>query len=230
MVADDVICEAEQDRLIVTLDRPTKLNAANGAMIRALTEAIRSADAATGVVVIRGNGPRAFCVGSDLEEFQHGPDAQKDHICALRSLAESLYACPVPVIACVHGYTLGTGAMIAALADIVIASSNLSFGAPEMRHKMYPALVHAVLVERVTNAIAWDLCASARIIGATEALNLGLASEIVPEDDATCLAERLAFYAGNAPLLTLGRRVRRAFPREDLPGRIAALSGLMNWT
>lgn len=229
-MADGVICEAEQDRLTLTLDRPARLNAANGAMIRALTEAIRSADVATGVVVIRGNGPRAFCVGSDLEEFQQGPDAQKDHIGALRSLVESLYACPVPVVASVHGYTLGTGAMIAALADIVIASSNLSFGAPEMRHKMYPALVHAVLVERVTNSIACDLCTSARIIGATEALNLGLASEIVPEDDAACVAERLDFYAGNAPLLTLGRRVHRAFAREDLPGRIAALSELMNWT
>ncbi|MBC7285080.1 enoyl-CoA hydratase/isomerase family protein, partial [Hoeflea sp.] len=182
-MTDGVICEAEQDRLILTLDRPAKLNAANGAMIRALTEAILSVDATTGVVVIRGNGPRAFCVGSDLEEFQQGPDAQKDHICALRSLVETVYACPVPVVASVHGFTLGTGAMIAALADIVIASSNLSFGAPEMHHKMYPALVHAVLLERVTNSIACDLCTSARIISATEALNLGLVSEIVPEDD-----------------------------------------------
>lgn len=229
-MANGVICEVEQDRLTLTLDRPAKLNAANGAMIRALTEAIRSADVATRVVVIGGNGPRAFCVGSDLEEFRQGPDAQKDHICALRSLAECLYACPIPIVACVHGYTFGTGAMIAALADIVITSSNLSFGAPEMHHKMYPALVHAVLVERVTNSIAWDLCASARIIGATEALNLGLATEIVLEGDAACAAKRLDFYAENAPLLVLGRRVRRAFAREDLLGRIAALSGLMNWT
>lgn len=229
-MTDGVICEAEQDRLVLTLDRPTKLNAANGAMIRALTEAIRSADATTGVVVIRGNGPRAFCVGSDLEEFQQGPEAEKDHIGALRSLVETVCACPVPVVASVHGFTLGTGAMIAALADIVIASSNLSFGAPEMRHKMYPALIHAVLLERVTNSIACDLCASARIIGATEALNLGFVSEIVPEDDAACLAERLDFYAENAPLLALGRRVHRAFAGQDLPGRIATISELMNWT
>tara|TARA_R110002020_G_scaffold57596_4_gene158430 strand:+ start:22031 stop:22720 length:690 start_codon:yes stop_codon:yes gene_type:complete len=229
-VTDGVICEAEQDRLILTLDRPAKLNAASGAMIRALTEAIRSADATTGMVVIRGNGQRAFCVGSDLEEFQQSPDAQKEHIDALRSLVETVCACPVPVIASVHGFTLGTGAMIAALADIVIASSNLSFGAPEMRHKMYPALIHAVLLERVTNSIAYDLCASARIIGATESLNLGLVSEIVPEDDAARLAERLDFYAENASLLTLGRRVHRAFAGENLPDRIATISKLMNWS
>jgi len=229
-VTDGVICEAEQDRLILTLDRPAKLNAASGAMIRALTEAIRSADATTGMVVIRGNGQRAFCVGSDLDEFKQSPDAQKEHIDALRSLVETVCACPVPVIASVHGFTLGTGAMIAALADIVIASSNLSFGAPEMRHKMYPALIHAVLLERVTNSIAYDLCASARIIGATESLNLGLVSEIVPEDDAARLAERLDFYAENASLLTLGRRVHRAFAGENLPDRIATISKLMNWT
>lgn len=229
-MTDGVICEAEQDRLILTLDRPAKLNAASGAMIRALTEAIRSADATTGMVVIRGNGQRAFCVGSDLEEFQQSPDAQKEHIDALRSLVETVCACPVPVIASVHGFTLGTGAMIAALADIVIASSNLSFGAPEMRHKMYPALIHAVLLERVTNSIAYDLCASARIIGATESLNLGLVSEIVPEDDAARLAERLDFYAENASLLTLGRRVHRAFAGENLPDRIATISKLMNWS
>lgn len=229
-MTDGVICEAEQDRLILTLDRPAKLNAASGAMIRALTEAIRSADATTGMVVIRGNGQRAFCVGSDLDEFQQSPDAQKEHIDALRSLVETVYACPVPVIASVHGFTLGTGAMIAALADIVIASSNLSFGAPEMRHKMYPALIHAVLLERVTNSIAYDLCASARIIGATESQNLGLVSEIVPEDAAARLAERLDFYAENASLLTLGRRVHRAFTGENLPDRIATISKLMNWT
>lgn len=229
-MTDGVICEAEQDRLILTLDRPAKLNAASGAMIRALTEAIRSADATTGMVVIRGNGQRAFCVGSDLDEFKQSPDAQKEHIDALRSLVETVCACPVPVIASVHGFTLGTGAMIAALADIVIASSNLSFGAPEMRHKMYPALIHAVLLERVTNSIAYDLCASARIIGATESLNLGLVSEIVPEDDAARLAERLDFYAENASLLTLGRRVHRAFAGENLPDRIATISKLMNWT
>ena len=97
-MTDGVICEAEQDRLILTLDRPAKLNAASGAMIRALTEAIRSADATTGMVVIRGNGQRAFCVGSDLEEFQQSPDAQKEHIDALRSLVETVCACPVPEI------------------------------------------------------------------------------------------------------------------------------------
>ena len=226
-MADEIVCKTEHDRLTITLNRPEKLNAISAAMFRALIGAIRSVDASKGILVIRANGRRAFCVGSDLAELRQVPEARKEHANALRALIESLHRCPVPVISCIHGHTLGTGAMIAALADVVIASSGLSFGAPEMRHNMYPAFLHVALLERTTNTIAWDLCASARTIGAAEALNIGIASEILPADDAASLASRLDFYAGNAPLLTLGRQVRRSLGDDRLLARIAAASEIL---
>ena len=221
-----VLCIAEKDRLSVRLNRPDKMNAVDLAMICRLTEIVRDADHDTGIIVIEGNGPRAFCAGSDLKELGAGTETRQSVFDALVSLASHLSTCRVPIVASIHGYTLGSGVLIAAMADVVVASSDLRYGVPEIRHGMYPALVHAALTNRISNVVAWDLCASARLLGAQEAQNYGLVTDIVPHQDDAALAERLDFYARNAGLLNIGRRYRRTFAANDLTRRISLTSDL----
>lgn len=222
-----VLCVEGNDRLSVKLNRPGKMNAINIAMVSRLTEIVRDADLGTRIIIIEGNGPRAFCAGSDLKELSEGIEMRQSAFDALASLITHLSACRVPIVASIHGYTLGSGVLIAALADVVVASSNLRYGVPEIRHGMYPALIHAALTNRISNVMAWDLCASARFLGAEEAQGYGLVTDVVPHQDSAALAERLDFYAGIAGLLDTGRRYKRAFTANDLTKIVSLASDLV---
>jgi enoyl-CoA hydratase len=93
------------------------------------------------VVVIRAEG-RGFCAGVDLKELQGDRDAI---IAVNRACADAfaaVYECKVPVIAAVHGFCLGGGIGIAGNADIVIASSDATFGLPEVDRGALGAATH----------------------------------------------------------------------------------------
>lgn len=212
----------------VILNRPDKANALTAAMMRALAAAIREADGAR-LLVIEGHGPKGFCAGGDIAEFATGPEHLKAQEEGLAALVEACLAAPCPLLAAIHGRTLGAGVLISALADVVIASDNLSFGLPEIRFNMYPALVHAVLEEKVTPGVAFQMCAGGRLMDATQARALGLVTDMVPEADFTDgVARATAFYAANAEALAIGRQTRAALSRSNLPERLARIAPLMH--
>ncbi|MEQ9672894.1 MAG: enoyl-CoA hydratase/isomerase family protein, partial [Roseovarius indicus] len=131
---------------IITMNRPDKLNALNTALTQQLLTAFEDLAAAPSVraAVIRGEG-RGFCAGADLSEFKDLTPDQSDRVlaradltCRLQSVASQS---PVPVVAAVHGATVGGGAGIALGCDMVVASRGLKLGYPETRHGIVPALV-----------------------------------------------------------------------------------------
>ena len=97
----------------------------------------------TRVVVIRAEG-KGVCAGVDIKELQ-GDDAREAMIAVNRGCAEAfaaVYECEVPVIAAVHGFCLGGGIGIVGNADIVIASSDATFGLPEVDRGALGAATH----------------------------------------------------------------------------------------
>lgn len=226
----------------ITIDRAAKVNALDAASTHELAAAIRAAGATLGarLVVIEGRGEKGFCGGADIAEFASGVEALARQGDALVDLTQALESCPVPVLSVIHGRTLGAGGMIAALSDLVIASDNLLFGFPEIRFFMFPVVVEAALIGRVSERMAWQLCASGRLLDAAEARDLGLVSEILAHDGfAAAVEERIAFYAEAAPVLrtTLRRpeaamgpaatRVKAALPamlhNYQMPGVLDAI-------
>jgi enoyl-CoA hydratase/carnithine racemase len=168
----------------VTLDRPDRLNAVDQAteaeLIR-LWEAIEM-DRDIRVVVLTGAGERAFCTGADMKG---GSGASGLEYWASRrpggfggiALRDSL---DVPVIARVNGHALGGGMEMVLGCDIVVASTNATFGLPEPRvGRLALDGGIALLTRRIPHAWAMGMLLTGRRISAEEALRFGLVNEVV---------------------------------------------------
>ena len=170
--------------LTVTLNRPDKLNAFNGAMHKALGVALKEArDAEVRAVVITGAG-RGFCVGQDLTEFRDAPGDIGDrlrstyhpNILAIRGLDK-------PVIAAVNGATAGAGMSFACACDLRIASDAAVFIPAFVNIGLVPDSGGTYFVTRLLGyARAFEWLGSGRRLDAAEAHAWGLVSEVVEAD------------------------------------------------
>ena len=168
---------------ILTLNRPDKLNALTVAMFRELRTHVTALDKDEGIgcVVLRGAG-KCFSAGHDLADVAEGEAVPSRgwHSETLR-LMERL---PKPVIAAVHGHCY-TGALEVALAaDFIIAADSARFGDTHAKWALTPIWgMSQRLPRRVGIATAKRLMFTAEMIGAAEALRIGLAEMVVPEGE-----------------------------------------------
>ena len=127
MTHPTLLSERSQGVLTLILNRPDKLNAINNDLAFHLLEALRAAaaDPSVSVVRIRGNG-RAFCAGRDVSS----PPTDKD-LELVQAVSKSIVECPKPVVAAVHGWTVGAGFEWMMNADLVFAAEDARFKLPE---------------------------------------------------------------------------------------------------
>jgi 2-oxoglutaroyl-CoA hydrolase len=212
MTTDDgfrVERDGERGIARITLDVPEKLNRVSmpARAQLAATFAELGADDGVRVVVLRGEGDRAFSAGGDIAGFlERSPEV-------LSRLAENVGAperCPKPVVAAVHGYAFGVGFELALACDLRIAADDTELGLPEITLGMIPGsggtqrLAHLIGLSR-----AKDVILRGRRIDATDALAWGLVSEVVPLAELDTRAEAVAAeLAAKPPLaLRLAKRV-----------------------
>ena len=183
---------------IITLDRPTALNALNAALIAELASALDDfeADARVGAIVLAGT-ERAFAAGADIKEMlaKSYPEIYCEDF--ITRGWERVGQCRKPVIAAVAGFALGGGCEIAMMCDIVIAADTARFGQPEITLGTIPGAGGTQRLARfVGKAKAMDLCLTGRIMDAAEAERAGLVSRIVPAaellSEAIKIGERIA--------------------------------------
>lgn len=197
--------------LTLTLDRPDKRNALNGALVEALHEALERADldAAVRVVVLRGAGPD-FCAGADLAELLASADQPLDEnerdALRLGRLFERIRRLPKPVLAAVQGRALAGGAGLATACDLVVAGASARIGYPEIQRGFVPAMVMTMLRRLVGERVAFDLVATGRVLPAEEARQAGLVSRVVADDaiaeETGAIAARMAEGSATALALT----------------------------
>lgn len=184
---------------ILTLNRPEKMNALNTALTQGVLDAMLEADAATHIraVVLAGAG-RAFCAGADLAEFRHLTPDQSDAVikradltCRVQMVMSQISK---PVVAAAQGPAVGGGAGLAIGCDMTVVGRDLKFGYPEVKHSIVPALVMTGLVRALGRKQAFEMISLGRLIGADEALALGLANRIAddPLAEALTIAEAWA--------------------------------------
>lgn len=127
MTTTTLLSERQAGVLTLTLNRPEKRNAIHNDLARALLIALQQADADPAVrcVVLRGNGP-AFCAGRDVSAAP-----TEDDLTLTQQVASAIVHCSKPVIAAVHGWTVGAGLEWMLCADVVIAADNAHFKLPE---------------------------------------------------------------------------------------------------
>jgi methylglutaconyl-CoA hydratase len=188
----------EDGVLGLTLDRPAKRNALSAALIEALHSALDRADldAEVRVVVLRGAG-RDFCAGADLEELLASADLEpaQNEAAALRlgTLFTRIRSLPKPVLAAVHGRALAGGAGLVTACDLAVAGAGAQIGYPEIQRGFGPAMVMTLLRRAAGEKAALDLVLTGRVLGATEAREVGLLARVVPDAE---LNREVATLAG----------------------------------
>lgn len=219
--------------LLLTLDRPERLNAMDEVMVRELYEACAAieADRSVRAVVLTGAG-RGFCSGIDLRDFGESVRAALEHdIDRLRfqehmgSLPQALRALPQAVIAAVNGPAVGGGLALCLAADVRICSGSASFGNAAILIGLSGAEMGMSyhLPRIVGTSVAADWMLTGRMVSSDEALQRGLVSERVEDDRLLDRALELAQQiAANAPLaVELTKRALQV--NVDAPGLSAAL-------
>ncbi len=180
----------------ITLARPEKRNAISGRMIEEMLGALGQAEKSAARVVILGASGKAFCAGMDLDELQGlAAKSREENLEDSRRMAalfRRIHEFPHPVIAAVNGPALAGGCGIATLADFTLAAPEAKFGYTEVKIGFIPALVSVYLRRQIGQKRARDLLLTGRIIGAEEALRLGLVTEIIPAEQLAARARELA--------------------------------------
>src|SRR5712664_2513120 len=138
MTINTIEIERAANVATVALVRPEKLNALTTDMWKGLRAAFETvaADGSVRVVVLRGAGGRAFCVGADIGEFEQTRAGKPQAIAfaeVVHDCVRAIQDCPHPTIAAIEGLCVGGGVEIAAACDLRLASSSSRFGVPIQR-------------------------------------------------------------------------------------------------
>jgi enoyl-CoA hydratase/carnithine racemase len=187
--------EEHEDVALVTLERPEKRNALSIELRVELAHAFErlSLDDSVGCVMLTGAGT-AFCAGMDVTQFGGDLDNRRRLVETSTGAFRAVGRCPKPVVAAVNGPALAGGFALALICDIRIASESATFGYPELPIGIPPS--YAAARAALAPAAARDLCITGRVIDSSEALRLGVVSEICPDDElrahALALAGRIA--------------------------------------
>jgi methylglutaconyl-CoA hydratase len=188
---------SEDGVFTITMNRPEKRNALNPTMMDDLIHAFLAAgdDRGCGVVILTGAGS-AFCAGLDLDHLETmGTKTPAEHQTDSERIAQmlrTLYDTPKPTIAAVNGAAIAGGMGLATICDFTLSAPDAKFGYTEVRIGFIPAIVSAYLRSQIGDKRSRDLLLTGRLIKAVEALDMGLVTRIVSEQDLMNEAQRLA--------------------------------------
>ena len=200
------------------LNRPEKRNAITFRMYEALAHGLTEArtDEAVCAVLLSGEGP-GFSAGNDLNDFLTGPKFGASH--PVISLLRTLATFEKPLVAAVHGQTVGIGVTMLLHCDLIVAARNTQFTLPFVRLGLVPEAGSSLLLPRLIGAQrAAELLLLGEPLDAATALSFGLVNRVVEEgsllDTARALARSLAQQPRAALLAT--KRLLRGEPAEVL--------------
>jgi enoyl-CoA hydratase len=180
---------------LVTVSRPEALNALNTRFFEEMDDFLARTkdDPEVKVVIITGEG-KAFAAGADIAEMVTKTPAEGSEFSRRgQNTFRRLELLPQPVIAAVNGFALGGGCELALACDIRLASSRAKFGQPEVNLGVIPGYAATQRLPRLIGlGNALHLLLTAEMIGAEEALRIGLVQKVVEPDQLLPAAGELA--------------------------------------
>ncbi|HEY2009618.1 MAG TPA: enoyl-CoA hydratase/isomerase family protein [Rhizomicrobium sp.] len=212
---------------LLTLNRPKALNALDHGMILGLTAQLRAWAADDGIqtVAIRGEGPRAFCSGGDIRAVQQAVLAGRDDGVALLAdeyqMNALIGAYPKPYIALTHGICMGGGAGVSVHGKYRLADASLSFAMPETGIGFIPDIGASFFLSRLPDEMGMYLGLTGLPIGQGDALDAGLMTHAVAQEDFDAVIAALAEGRDFAPFV----RKREAGALVAHRKRIATIFG-----
>ena len=217
------LISVEVDAAVATirLDRPP-MNVLNTAMqeeIRAAANDLATRDDVRAVVI--WGGAKVFAAGADVKEFAAMSHAEMiNQATRLSSAVDSVARIPKPVIAAVTGYALGGGCELALTADARFSAEDAKWGQPEILLGMIPGAGGTQRLPRLIGpSRAKDLIYTGRMVGADEALAIGLVDRVLPADEVYDAALAWARKLATGPAIAL--RAAKAAVDDGLGGDLA---------
>ncbi|GAB4149134.1 MAG: enoyl-CoA hydratase-related protein [Planctomycetota bacterium] len=175
---ENVLCERDGPLAVVTVNRPQKLNALDGATIDELASVFRalSGDEAVGAVIVTGAGEKAFVAGADISVLaRQGVLDGRRNSKQGQDLTRVMESSPKPILAAVNGFALGGGLELALACDLRFASKNAKLGLPEVSLGIIPGYGGTQRLPRlIGSGPALRMILTGDPVTADEALRLGL--------------------------------------------------------
>ena len=191
-----LLTELDKGTLVITVNRPDKMNALNKDVISELGKVIDEvySNEEIKTAIITGAGEKAFVAGADISEFL---SLGKEGGAALAKVGQDsvfnkIENSPKPIIAAVNGFALGGGCELAMSCHFRIASANAKFGQPEVNLGLIPGYGGTQrLTQLVGKGKAMELMMSADMVGADEAKTIGLVNHVVPQEELLAKAKEI---------------------------------------
>ncbi len=188
MTLNHLILEAVQPGIrIIKISRPHALNALNTEALKELKEVLiqESHDPTTRVIILTGDGEKAFIAGADITEMSGKSVREGVEFAQLgHEVTKLLELMPKPTIAAVNGFALGGGTEMAIACDFILASDTAIFGQPEVGLGIIPGFGGTLrLAKFIGLPRAKELIFSARRVKAEEAFAIGLVSHVFPQQE-----------------------------------------------
>jgi enoyl-CoA hydratase len=203
-----LLLNKENDILIITVNRPDKLNAINEQVMTEIGMAVKelNGDSSVKAAIITGAGSKAFVAGADISEFSGVGEEGRLLSKKGQDVFFSVERSPKPIIAAVNGFALGAGCELAMSCHTRIASDNAKFGQPEVNLGLVPGYGGTQrLAQLIGKGRAMELLLTANIIDANTALQYGLVNHVTTQDELLKKAkEILAVITTKAPIALAG--------------------------
>lgn len=202
-MADQITVEVRDAALRITFTRPEVLNAVNGEMMRIAAEAVEEARARDDVrvVVVTGSGA-AFSAGADMESLHLAPQFPHETMDGANRFVRAIVGIDKPVIAAVNGVAAGVACGAALVSDLIVAAESASFLLPFTRlGLMTDGGSSLTVAASIGRARAMRMALLAEPMPAREALEAGLVTHVVPDEELGATVEALVVRLAAGPAL-----------------------------
>jgi enoyl-CoA hydratase len=188
MASEKILTQVQGKSLVLTINRPEKLNSLNRQTIEELHEVLAEAENNPEIrtIIITGSGNKAFVAGADISEFAHFTVEEGKQMSSLGhfKLFNFIENLQKPVLAAINGYALGGGLELALACHIRVASTNAKLGLPEVGLGLIPGYGGTQrLAQLVGKGKAFEMILTGEPITAEEALRWGLVNHVCPQEE-----------------------------------------------
>lgn len=220
----ELLLEERGPVALLTLNRPSRLNALSTSLLQALEKALNEVEARPHLraVVLAGAG-RVFCAGADIAELKSkaGALAAAAYIEQIQRVVNRVEALPLPVIAAVHGLAFGGGFELALAADLIVAEDQTQFALPEVKIGVIPGAGGTQRLPRLVGRNrAKELLFSGDFIDAHRAEAWGIVNRVVPAGEAQ--SEALSWAASLAERAPVALRLAKRAVNRGLETSLEA--------
>ena len=202
-----IIVETADHIAVITINRPKVLNALDVPTLLELEAAFERVERNDDVrvIIITGAGERAFVAGGDIADLnsRHGLAHYREFAEIVHRVFRKIEICDKPTIAAVNGYALGGGTELVLATDIRILAENARLGLPEITLGLFPGAGGTQrIIRQVPPCRAKEIMFTGEQISAAEAVAIGLANKVVPQQNVLAEARTLAAkIAAKSPLV-----------------------------